>query len=154
MKLGKINFCKIKKITAIEIAVVLLVLIALGIYYSPNFIYQKEQRLVAKAKADNAIFTSKVVEDFAKNTNAKPSQVAKKVADELNLTVKNSYNEKNKAYSFEKDCNGCNYITFDDKFKTIIVETYDNNKTFLARTVIVPPSYVTYLKDIQKKKMF
>lgn len=154
MKLGKFDFCKIKKITAIEISVLLIVLVALGIYFAPNFMYKKELKLVAKAKADNAIFTSKVVEEFSVNKNAKPSEIAKKVADELNQTVENSYNKETKAYTFEKGCKGCNYITYDDNIKTIIVETYDNKNTFLARTVIVPPSFVTYTKDVQKRKLF
>ena len=154
MKLGKFDFCKIKKITAIEIAVLLIVLIALGIYFAPNFMYKKELRLVAKAKADNAIFTSKVVEEFAQNKNALPSQIAKKVADELNQNIVNAYNKENKAYTFEKGCKGCNFISYDDNIKTIIVETYDNDNTFLARTVIVPPSFVTYAKEVQKRRLF
>ena len=59
------------------------ILIALAIYLAPNFMNSKETRKIAQIKAMNAIFTAKTLEEFAKDTNAKPSDIAKKVADEL-----------------------------------------------------------------------
>lgn len=147
MKLGKIDFCKIKKITAIEIVVIAIVLVALGVYYTPNFITKEEARKIAKIKADNAMFTSKVLETFAADKKALPSVVAKKVADELNQKSENPYNKKAPAYVFETSCKGCNCVEFDDKLEMVILSAYDNSGDMVARTVIKPPSFVTYTKE-------
>ena len=85
----KINFCKIKKITAIEISVLILVFIAIGIYYSPRLWRSEDVMMAAKIKAENEIFVSKALEEFSTNKDAKPSVVAQKVSDELNKTQKN-----------------------------------------------------------------
>lgn len=147
MKLGKIDFCKIKKITAIEIIVILIALIALGIYYTPNFLTKKDMQKIAKIKADNAMFTSKVLETFAVDKKALPSVVAKKVADELNQKSINPYNKKLPAYVFEAQCKGCNCVEFDDKLEMVILSAYNNKGEMVARTVIKPPSFVTYTKE-------
>lgn len=149
MKFEKFDLCKIKKITAIEICVVLLILIALGIYWTPKFLLSKDAKMIAKIKADNAMFTAKVLEEFATDKKAMPSSVAKKIVEEFNATGKNPYNKDGISYTFEQNCKGCNSVSCDDKFKTIIIESYDKKGTFLARTVIAPPSYVTYVKEVE-----
>ena len=146
-KIKKINFCNIKKITAIEIVVSAIVLIAIGIYYSPNFTNKQEVMMAAKIKADSAMFTSKSLEEFAQNKNAKPSDVAQKVADELNATGKNPYDKKAQAFTFDTNCKGCNSVEYDDKLTMIILTTYNKRWDLIARTVIKPPSFVTYTKS-------
>ena len=147
MKLGKINFCKIRKITAIEITTIMLACIALGVYYSPNFMHKQEVLKAAKIKADNAIFTSKALEEFAKNKSAKSSEIAQKISDELNSTSINPYNKKAPAYTFEVNCKGCNSVEYDDNLSMIILTTYNKKGELIARTVIKPPSFVTYTKE-------
>ena len=147
MKLGKIDFCKIKKITAIEITTVVLAFVALGVYYSPNFMHKQETMKAAKIKADNAIFTSKALEEFAKNKSAKSSEIAQKILDELNLTTINPYNKKAPAYTFEINCKACNSVEYDDNLSMIILTTYNKKGELIARTVIKPPSFVTYTKE-------
>lgn len=149
MELKKIDFCKIKKITAIEICVAILALIVLGIYCAPKFLTSKDAKMIAKIKADNAMFTAKVLEEFASDKKATPSLVAKKIVDEFNATGKNPYNKDGILYTFEQNCKGCNSVSCDDKFKTIVIESYDKKGAFLARTVIAPPSYVTYVKEVE-----
>ena len=152
MKLGNIDFCKIKKITLIEIVVLAIAFSAIGIYYSPHFMYKKEERMAAKIKSDNAIFTARVIEEFAIDKNAKASVVAKKVADNLNKIAKNPYNKKKSAYTFEKDCVGCNCVTYDDKTQMITLTTLNNKNELILRTVIKPPSFVVYSKFDDEKK--
>lgn len=151
MKLGKINFCKIKKITAIEIFTLILIFIGVGIYYSPNFMHKKEVLKAAKIKADNAIFTAKALEEFAQNKDAKASDIAKKVADELNTTTINPYDKKLSSYTFEQDCKGCSNISYDDNNEMIIVTTFNKKGNLISRTVIKPPSFVAYNVDEDKK---
>jgi len=138
---------KIKKITALELGVVLLLLVSLGIYYSPYFMNEQSVMKAAKIKADNAIFTSKVLEEFSSNNKIKSSQVAQMVSDELNLTMVNPYNKKEKAYTFESNCKACNSIEVNDDLQMIILTSYDKRGDLVARTVIKPPSFVTYNKE-------
>ena len=151
MKLGNIDFCKIKKITLIEVIVLVIVFIAIGIYYSPHFMYEKEVRNAAKIKSDNAIFSARVLEEFAKNKNAKASDVAKNVAKKLNETAKNPYDKKNPAYIFEKECAGCNSVTYDDKAQMITLTAFNKKNELILRTVIKPPSFVVYSKYDDEK---
>ena len=153
MKLGKIDFCKIKKITSIEIIVLVIVFFAIGIYYSPNFMYKKDVMMAAKIKADNAIFTAKALEEFAQDKNAKASVIAKKVAEELNVITKNPYDKKKDAYTFENICRSCNSVSFDDENEMIILTTFNKKGELIARTVIKPPSFVVYsIEDEEKSK--
>ena len=140
-----------KRITIIEITTLLIVFLALAIYFSPRFMTNKEDLILSKIKTSNAIFTSKIIETFAQDKNIKPSIVAKNVAQELNKLEKNPYNNKEDAYTFDKNCTSCNYVEYDDNALMIIVTTYDDKKNLIARTVIKPPSYVPYYKESKKK---
>ena len=60
---------KLNKLTIIEIIVVLLAFIALVVYISPKFINKKEEMTLSKIKAQSAVFTSCVLEEFSKNRN-------------------------------------------------------------------------------------
>jgi len=139
-----------KKITIIEIVVVLIVLLALSLYLAPKFLNNKESKVNAQIKASSAIYTSKIIEEFSRNKNAVPSEVAKKVADELNATEKNPYDSKKPLFSISKDAEGCINIEPDDNLKMVIITTFDKKANLVARTVINPPSYVTYYKDSKK----
>ena len=99
-----------KNLVLIEVTTILIAILALCVYFSPKFIHKQEIMAAAKIKADNAMFTSKALEEFASNSKAKPSEIAQKVAQELNLIAKNPYNKKAPAYSFDTQCNGCNRI--------------------------------------------
>lgn len=145
-------FSKIKKITAIELSVLALALIAAGVYFSPGFIHKQEVMKAAKIKSANAVFTSKILEEFAQNKNAKPSVVAQKVLEELNQTSKNPYNKKAPAYTFDVSCKGCNSVEYDDSLSMVILTTYNKKGELMARTVIKPPSFVTYNKNDEDNK--
>ena len=151
MKLGKVDFCKIKKITAIEIIILIIVFFAIGIYYSPHFMLKQEVMKAAKIKADNAIFTARILEEFSQYKNLKSTQIAQKVFEELNLTTKNPYNKKAPSYTFEQKCNGCNSVNCDDNTQMILLTTYNKKGELIARTVIKPPSFVTYSKFDKEK---
>ena len=152
MKLGNIDFCKIKKITLIEIIVLSLLFIAIGIYYSPHFITKQDVLKAAKIKSDNAIYTARVLEEFAKNKNEKASTVAKKVSEKLNQIAKNPYDKKAPAYTFESECKGCTCVSYDDNAQMIILTTFNKKNELILRTVIKPPSFVVYSKFDKENK--
>jgi len=138
---------KIKKITAIEIATLFIALIAALIYFSPKLMHKQEALISAKIKANNAMFTSKALEEFAQNPNAKSSEIAQKTLQELNKVTKNPYNNKEAAFTFQTSCANCNSVEYDDSLTMIILTTYNKNKELISRTVIKPPSFVLYEKD-------
>ena len=140
-----------KKLTTVEIAVVLFALITFIIYLIPNIINTKDEKIISQLKASNAVFTSKVVEEFAHNKNALSSDIAKKIVEELNKTEKNPYKKDEDLYVLNKDCSACSNVEYDDSLKMIIVTTLDKNGVLVARTVIKPPSFVTYYKDDTKE---
>lgn len=145
MKIGKIEFNK-KTVVIVEIVFVFLALAALSVYYIPKLLNKQEVMAAAKIKAGNEIFITKSLEEFEANKKIKSSEVAKKIAEELNTVTVNPYNKKSEAYTFEKDCKGCNTVEFDDIQEMIILTTYDKKGELIARTVIKPPSFVTYNK--------
>ena len=140
-----------KKIKIIEIIVVLLVIGALAIYFAPNLINKQQDMLKARIKAGNAVFASKVLEKFSTDKNIKPSKAAQSVVDELNEIEENPYDKSLPAYTFDKDCKNCNCVEYDDNLSMVIVTTYDSKGELYARTVIKPPSFVTFYKDEDKK---
>jgi len=138
---------KLNKITIIEIIVLLIVFVAVAIYFSPYFTTKQQDRLKAKIKSQNSVFVSCTLEEFSKNFSLKSSQAAQIVVDKLNKTEKNPYDRKKDAYTFDTQCQGCNSVEYDDSLSMVILTTYDKKGELVARTVIKPPSFVTYYKD-------
>lgn len=142
-----------KKLTVIEIAVVLFSLAALTIYFViPHFYGNKEDKITAQIKASNAIFTSKIIEEFAVEKDPIPSIIIQKTIEELNKTEKNPYSKDEPYFQQTKDKNGCANIEYDNNLKMIIATTLDKQGNLVARIVIQPPSYVAYYKDDEEKQ--
>ena len=140
-----------KKISVVEIVVLIFALCAFSIYLIPKLMSHSENSKESKIKASSAIFTSKVIEEFARNENVKPSEIAKKTVEELNQTEKNPYNKSSDLYIINNNCKGCLKVEYDDNLIMIIVTGLDNNEELISRTVIKPPSFVTYYKEDNKK---
>ena len=138
---------KLNKITVIEIIVAFIVLVSFGIYFAPKFLNKKENTIMSKVKANDAVFTSKMLEEFAIKPMPKPSLACQRVVDLLNKTEKNPYNKTQSAFSFDLNCNECMAVEYDDNFSIVILTTYDKEHSLVSRTVINPPSYVTYYKE-------
>ncbi len=140
-----------KKLTVIEITVVLFALITFMVYLIPHFLGNKEDRITSQIKASNAIFTSKIIEEFAVNNDPIPSLIIQKTIEELNKTEKNPYNRQEPYFQQTKDKSGCSNIEYDDNSKMIILTTLDKQGELAARIVIKPPSYVSYYKADENK---
>lgn len=134
------------------ITVLILLTIALGVYFIPQFIPDKQIQIEEKIKATNSAFTKKVLDEFSANPNRKASEISQQVCDELNQTSENPYNKNALAYTFEKNCKGCSSVEYDDSLSMVIVTTYDNKGELMARTVIKPPSFVVFTKEEQNKE--
>ncbi len=145
MKIGKFEVNK-KTIIIAEITFVVFAIIILAAYYIPQIIAKQKANLSSKIKENNQVFISKALEEFSNSKDLKPSEIAKKVSDELNSVTVNPFNKKKEAYTFEKDCKSCGSVEFDDELNMIILTTYNQQGELVARTVIKPPSFVTYNK--------
>lgn len=142
------------KITPLEIFILALIVICITLYISPNILVSAENRKNAQIQTNAGILTSKILNEFSDNTKKekKASKVAQKLADELNQVNKNPCSKKEKAYSINEKCTGCVTIIPDDKLNSITVEGYTTDNILLVRTVIQPPSFVTYTKDLDSLK--
>lgn len=114
-----------------------------------------ENRKYAQIQTNASIFTSKALSEFSTNPKMKASIISKKLIEELNAVNKNPLSKQEVAYAVEK-CKGCVVINSDDKLNSITVEAYSSEDALLVRTVIQPPSFVTYTRDLtvsgKKKK--
>ena len=139
------------KIAKLEIAVIIILLICIGLYLTPYFKKSADERKIAGINANAAIFTSKSLAEFSRDNDQKASIVAKKTLDELNTVSKNPYDRKLPAYVSGNVFCGSVSIESDDKLQTITVTGYGRDNVIIVRTVIKPPSFVTYKKYEDKK---
>jgi len=138
------------KITLFEIFVLILLVFCVVLYISPNFIIKAENRKHAQVQANAAIFTSKALSEFSSNPKLKASVIANKLIEELNAVNKNPFAKKEPAYCVlaKCQCDGCVKINPDDNMNSITIEAYTKDNILLVRTVIQPPSFVTYTRDL------
>lgn len=141
-----------KKITHIEIFVLFLVFLGFAFYVVPQIMLSTEKKQYGRLQTNVAMMTSKILAEFSDNKNKKQaSEIANNLAGEMNKLVKNPIDRKNAAYSINDECLGCVVLIPDDKIKTIVLTAKDKTGELIARTVIKPPSYVTFNKDLNSK---
>ena len=139
------------RIAKLEIAVIIILILCIGLYLTPYLTGGKKKKKEAKVVANAAVFTSKTLANFSINKKEKASVVAKKTADELNTLSKNPFNKKLPAYVFEKPQAGSVAVSSDDELQTVTVTGLGKENKIVVRTVIKPPSFVTYQKYEDKK---
>lgn len=134
-----------KRIVKIEITAIVLALVALGVYFYPGYVEKQKAKEAAQIKTDTTAFVQKALDEFRNNKGAKATDIAQKIVDELNNAIKTSRNNKENTYTFEASCKSCHSVETDDALEMIILTTYNNKGKLVARTVIKPPSFVTYV---------
>ena len=140
-----------KKITPVEIFIIFIVLVCFLVYFYPKLTLSLEQKHYGRIQTNAAMMTSKILGEFSDTKSTKkPTEVAKALTDEMNKIVKNPINKKNPAYSVNVECEGCIVVLPDDKVKSIILTAKDKEGKLITRTVIQPPSFVTYNKELEK----
>ena len=138
------------RITFFEIFVLILLVICVWLYISPNFLIKAENRKYSIVQTNAGIFTSKALAEFSANPKIKASVVSNKLVEELNAVNKNPFSKKEPAYCIlaKCECDGCVKINSNDKINTITVEAFTKDNLLLVRTVLQPPSFVTYTRDL------
>ncbi|MCD8024082.1 MAG: hypothetical protein LUE64_00940, partial [Candidatus Gastranaerophilales bacterium] len=126
---------------------------ALTFYFLPKITLSYEKRTYARMQTNGAMMTSKILAEFSNNNNKKlPSEISKILTEEMNKLVKNPINRKNPAYSINDECLGCVTLIPDDKVKSVVLTGKDKEDKLVLRTVIQPPSFVTYNKDLNENE--
>lgn len=142
-----------RKITPVEIFVLVLVAIGVSFYLVPKITLSLEQKHYGRVQTNAAMMTSKILSYFSDTKEEKlPSEIAKSIAEEMNKVVKNPINKENPAYSIMNECDGCVVVRPDDKVKNIVLTAKDKEGKLLTRTVIQPPSYVTFNRDSKENE--
>lgn len=141
------------KITPVEIFILFIVCICVSFYVIPKLTLSYEQKCYGRIQTNAAMITSKILGEVSDNTNKKSlKEVAKSVSEEMNKLVKNPINKNNSAYSIEEQCEGCIVIETNEKAKNITLTAKDKEGKLIVRTVIQPPSFVTFNKDLKNGK--
>ena len=136
-----------KKILIITALLILTALAGCAIYYIPILKNINKEKTLNLIKENNSVFISKIIEESSKNKDSQPSDIAKKIADELNSTQENPYDNSKVFYVLNNECSACTKVESDNELKMVIITTFDKNGLLVARTVIKPPSFVTYYKN-------
>ena len=72
---------------------------------------------------------------------------AKEYVEKYNEIYKNPITNKESAFTTDKKCIGCVSVDYDEGTKSLNVTGYDKNFEILCRTIVKPPSYVTYERE-------
>ena len=118
-----------------------------GIYFSPVYKNWKEDKIALEVKRLNNIFLEKTLAEYNNDKTQKVSDIAKKIADELNDKSVNPFNKNEKMYSFDKSCKEKTAIEVNEKMSMITLSTCDKKEEIYSRIVIIPPSFVKYFKS-------
>lgn len=139
------------KITPVEIFVLFLVVLGFSFYFVPKAMISLEQKQYGRLQTNAAMMTSKILGEFSDNLKKqKPSEIAKNLADEMNELCKNPIDKTKPAYSINEEWLGCVVVKADDKAKNIVLTAKDKEGKLVVRTVIQPPSFVTFNKDLKE----
>ena len=141
------------KITPVEIFILFIVCVCVSFYVIPKITLSYEQKCYGRIQTNAAMLTSKILSNVSNKTNKKSyREFSTDAINEMNELVKNPIDKKNPAYSLEKECLGCIVVTPDEKAKNITLSAKDKENKLIVRTVIQPPSYVTFNKDLKNEK--
>ncbi len=139
------------KITPVEIFVLFLVVLGFSFYFVPKAMISLEQKQYGRLQTNAAMMTSKILAEFSDNLKKEnPTEIATKLTEEMNKLCKNPIDKKNPAFSVDKECLGCVVLKADNKVKNVILTAKDKEGKLVVRTVIQPPSFVTFNKDLEK----
>lgn len=139
------------KITPVEIFVLFLVVLSFSFYFVPKAMISLEQKQYGRLQTNAAMMTSKILAEFSDNLKKqKPSEIIVKLTDEMNKLCTNPIDKTKPAYSINEECLGCVVLKADDKAKNVVITAKDKENKLVVRTVIQPPSFVTFNKDLKE----
>jgi len=133
-----------KKNGLIAFGVILFVVVMVILACMPKFLKEYELKSNAIIKNNCKIATNKIIE--IKNIDDLEKRSIE-IVDKLNESNTNPITKKELAFSVNKKCIGCVNIEFDKNTKSINATGYDKDLKILCRTIVKPPSFVTYERE-------
>jgi len=140
---------KKKKFSKLELLVAMLAFVFLMLYFFPKVVLNNEQKVNTALKTSAAVYTKLVIEKFSADKSLNVKSAADDISNQLNETYKNPLNKKNGIFTLGTECPGCINVYVDETMNSIIITGYDKNMKTVVRTVIKPPSFVTYEREDQ-----
>ena len=125
---------KAKRIEAIAILIAIILAV---IYFYPRVTAFQQKRQNERVVANCKLLVKKTLEC------AKQEQAGSKAKLDLDKISQELKKESNVTYCDAK-APLCCMVEYDKKTNTIIVTGFDSSQEILTRTVITPPSFVTY----------
>ena len=143
---------KKKIINIIEICFWLLAVVLLIIFLYIKFAPASELKKENVIKENGRIFLQEVINDYeiTKKSQYDIEKNIQGVIKKLNKERTNPYDKKQNPYVIDEECLGCITINIDEGVGNVVMTGYDKRKHILTRSVIKPPSYVTYEKPSEK----
>ncbi len=104
--------------------------------------YEIKSNQIVKNNCKTAVQDIMDIKDI-KTLKDKSFELVKK----YNETYTNPVTKKENAFTTDKKCMGCVSVIFDDNTQSLNITGYDKNLQILCRTIVKPPSFVTYERE-------
>ena len=129
------------------IVAVILIVIVIKTIVIPKMDLKREEDI----KENGRIFLERVLAkyDITKKAQYDIKKSVLDIIDDLNEERVNPYGKKNLPYVLNEECKGCITINIDEGTNSIVATGYDSKNNILTRSVINPPSYVSYEKPVK-----
>ena len=128
----------------IIIAIVTLVILWGACYFWWDYIAGENLKKEAQVKENIKTCTQEILARASLQKEANNAVIAKESIDKLNELTKNPFSPKKPAFVWGESCMGCVEVELDTQTKNIILTAYNKEGKLLARTLVNPPSYVTF----------
>ena len=133
-----------KKNIIITIGIIFFTIFIITLACVPKILKEYENKSNSVVKNNCKI----IVQDVINIKDMKKlSEKSKEFVEKYNETYKNPITNKESAFTVDKKCIGCVSVSYDENTKSINVTGYDKDLEILCRTVVKPPSYVTYERE-------
>jgi|GEM_PF-4116828 len=122
----------------IAAALIFITVMLAVVYFYPRLTVLYENRRDAKVTADCKVFTDKILEraQEEQSKNKKKKLDLKKLSDEITQELDVKYCDTKTPL--------CCMVEYDKKTNTVVVTGFDATQEVITRTVINPPSFVTF----------
>ncbi len=127
----------------IEAAAILLTVALAGFYFYPRIATLQEKRQNAKVMSACKVFVDKTLERAQQEQSTIEKSKKKKNKPDLDKISTELMKEFGTEYCDAKTPLCC-MVEYDKKTNAVVVTGFDSSQDVLMRTVISPPSFVTY----------
>lgn len=127
-----------KKITILEIIIIIFVLSVLALFFSPRFMNSPQELQQATVRANVSIARSAIESVFALKANKNTTiEIAEMISETLNKTTKNPINKNNPAYTINSAQIGAIDFVTDETNDNIKINGYADDVSTPLMSLVV-----------------